>query len=98
MTLSSHVAAVGSKLKTVDAILIKSWMKFIRPAKKDVQKTVLPASQPVPHFERVQERLRTDQQKWGTIQRILFSQRCPSTPREHFRDHSDTDTCPPSVP
>lgn len=43
------VAAVGSKLKTVDAILIKSWMKFIRPAKKDVQKTVLPASQPVPH-------------------------------------------------
>lgn len=45
----------------------KSWMKFIRPVKKDVKKPVLPASQPIPDFEGVQERLRTDQQKWEKI-------------------------------
>lgn len=56
-------------------------MKFDRPMKKVVQKAVLPAPQPIPHFEASSEACRLICQDGRTF-RELFP---PSTPQMHFR-------------
>lgn len=69
-------------------------MKFGRPVKKVIQKPVLPAHQPIPHFEGVLERL-VDLS--AEMKEHLENSSRPVLPRctlGCLRDHSDTEVCP----
>ena len=68
-------------------------MKFGRPVKKVVQKPVLPAHQPTPHFEGVGRLVDLSAE---IAEHLENSSRAvlPRCTLRCLRDHSDTEVCP----